>query len=105
MRRSNVPEDCDVKLSKKLFSPRLGIAWRINDSFVARAGYGITIDPVSLARVFRTNYPMLLAFNLTAPINALAPAGLLRNGIPPSPPPDISSGTVPVPNGVSVLTL
>jgi hypothetical protein len=100
----NVPEDCDVKLSKKLFSPRLGIAWRVNDSFVARAGYGITIDPVSLARVFRTNYPMLLAFNLTPP-NSLATAGLLRDGIPPSPPPDISSGTVPVPNGVNVLTL
>lgn len=100
----NVPEDCDVKLSKKLFSPRLGIAWRVNDSFVARAGYGITIDPVSLARVFRTNYPMLLAFNLT-PANSLATAGLLRDGIPPSPPPDISSGTVPVPNGVNVLTL
>ncbi len=100
----NVPEDCDVKLSKKLFSPRLGIAWRVNDSFVARAGYGITIDPVSLARVFRTNYPMLLAFNLTPP-NSLATAGFLRDGIPPSPPPDISSGTVPVPNGVNVLTL
>jgi Carboxypeptidase regulatory-like domain/TonB dependent receptor-like, beta-barrel/TonB-dependent Receptor Plug Domain len=100
----NVPEDCDVKLSKKLFSPRLGIAWRVNDSFVARAGYGITIDPVSLARVFRTNYPMLLAFNLTPP-NSLATAGLLKDGIPPSPPPDISSGTVPVPNGVNVLTL
>jgi hypothetical protein len=100
----NVPEDCGVKLSKKLFSPRLGIAWRVNDSFVVRTGYGITIDPVSLARVFRTNYPMLLAFNLTPP-NSLAPAGFLRDGIPPSPPPDISSGTVPVPNNVSVLTL
>jgi hypothetical protein len=102
----NVPEDCGVKLSKKLFSPRLGIAWRVNDSFVVRTGYGITIDPVSLARVFRTNYPMLVNFNLTAPTNAnVAPAGLLRNGIPPSPAPDISSGTVPVPNSVSVLTL
>jgi hypothetical protein len=47
---------------------------------------------------------MLLAFNLTPP-NSLATAGLLRDGIPPSPPPDISSGTVPAPNNVNVLTL
>ncbi|MFN0084219.1 MAG: TonB-dependent receptor domain-containing protein [Blastocatellia bacterium] len=101
---ASVPKDCGVKLSKKLFSPRLGIAWRVSDSFVVRTGYGITYDPVSLARVFRTNYPMLLAFNIV-PANTAAPAGLLKDGIPPSPVPNISSGTVPVPNGVNVLTL
>ncbi|MDX2030597.1 MAG: TonB-dependent receptor [Blastocatellia bacterium] len=101
---ASVPKDCGVKLSKKLFSPRLGIAWRVSDSFVVRTGYGITYDPVSLARVFRTNYPMLLAFNIV-PVNSAAPAGLLKDGIPPSPVPDISSGVVPVPNGVNVLSL
>ena len=100
----STPKDCGIKLSKRLFSPRLGIAWRIKDSLVLRTGYGITYDPISLARTFRTNYPMLLAYNLTAP-NSLAPAGLLKDGIPPSPAPDISSGVVPVPNGVNVLTL
>jgi TonB dependent receptor/TonB-dependent Receptor Plug Domain len=100
----DVPEDCGIKLSKKLFSPRLGIAWRPSDSFVVRTGYGITIDPVSLARVFRTNYPMLLAYNLV-PANSAAPAGLLRDGIPPSPPPNISTGTVAIPNNVNALTL
>jgi hypothetical protein len=99
-----VPGDCGVKLSKKLFSPRLGIAWRVNDSFVVRTGYGITYDPISLARTFRTNYPMLLAFNIV-PANSAAPAGLLRDGIPPSPAPDISGGTVDVPGTVNVLTL
>jgi hypothetical protein len=101
---ANIPTDCGVKMSKKLFSPRLGIAWRISDSFVLRTGYGITYDPVSLARVFRTNYPMLLAFNIV-PVNSAAPAGLLKDGIPPSPVPDISSGTVAVPNNVNVLSL
>ena len=101
---ANIPKDCGVKLNKKLFSPRLGIAWRISDSFVLRTGYGLTYDPVSLARVFRTNYPMLLAFNVV-PSNTAAPAGLIRNGIPASPVPDISSGRVPVPNNVNVLSL
>ncbi len=100
----DVPEDCGVKLSNKLFSPRLGIAWRVSDSFVVRTGYGITYDPISLARTFRTNYPMLLAFNIV-PDNSAAPAGLLKDGIPPSPPPDISSGRVDVPVNVNVLTL
>ncbi|MGH9852744.1 MAG: TonB-dependent receptor domain-containing protein [Blastocatellia bacterium] len=100
----DVPKDCSVKLSKKLFSPRLGIAWRISDSFVLRTGYGITYDPISLARTFRTNYPMLLAFNQVAP-NSAAPAGLLRNGIPPTPLVPINNGRVTVPGSVSVLTL
>jgi hypothetical protein len=100
----NVPEDCGVKMSKKLFSPRLGIAWRINDSFVLRTGYGLTYDPISLARTFRTNYPMLLAFNIVAP-NSAAPAGLLKDGIPPTPTVPINNGRVAVPGTVNVLTL
>jgi hypothetical protein len=49
---------------------------------------------------------MLVNFNLTAQNNInVAPAGFLRDGIPPSPAPDISGGTVAVPNNVSVLTL
>ncbi|HEX9005325.1 MAG TPA: TonB-dependent receptor [Blastocatellia bacterium] len=100
----SVPKDCGVKLSKKLFSPRLGIAWRISDSFVLRTGYGLTYDPISLARTFRTNYPMLLAFNIVAP-NSAAPAGLLKNGIPPTPLVPVNDGRVAVPNNVNVLTL
>jgi carboxypeptidase family protein/TonB-dependent receptor-like protein len=100
----NVPKDCGVKLSKKLFSPRLGIAWRINDSFVLRTGYGLTYDPISLARTFRTNYPMLLAFNIVAP-NSASPAGLLKDGIPPTPSATINNGIVAVPGSVNILTL
>jgi TonB dependent receptor len=101
---ASIPEDCGVKLSKRLFSPRLGIAWRISDSLVLRTGYGITYDPVSLARTFRTNYPMLINLNIV-PTNSSQPAGLLRNGIPPPVSPNISTGVVPVPGNVSVLTL
>jgi hypothetical protein len=100
----NVPKDCGVKLSKRLFSPRLGIAWRINDSLVLRTGYGITYDPISLARTFRTNYPMLINLNIV-PNNSALTAGTLAQGIPPPVIPNISSGRVPVPNEVSVLTL
>lgn len=100
----DVPKDCGVKMSKKLFSPRLGIAWRINDSTVLRTGYGVTYDPISLARTFRTNYPMLLAFNIV-PVNSAATAGLLRDGIPDTPSVPINNGRVAVPGNVNVLTL
>jgi hypothetical protein len=100
----NVPKDCGIRLSKKLFSPRVGIAWRISDSFVLRTGYGITYDPISLARTFRTNYPMLINLNLPPAISSQA-SGTLRAGIPATVVPNITSGNVPVPSNVSVLTL
>ena len=53
-----VPKDCGVGVSKKLFAPRFGIAWRPTNSWVIRTGYGLTYDPFSLQRPFRTNYPV-----------------------------------------------
>lgn len=100
----SVPKDCGIKLSKRLFSPRLGIAWRISDSFVLRTGYGITYDPISLARTFRTNYPMLINLNLPSAISS-QPSGTLRAGIPATVVPNITTGSVAVPGNVSVLTL
>src|SRR5678810_1120879 len=85
----NNSENCDIKLSKKLFSPRLGIAWRISDSFVLRTGYGLTYDPISLARTYRSNYPTIIADNITGP-NSAAFAGTLKAGIRPTPVPDLS---------------
>lgn len=63
-----IPADCGTKLAKLLFSPRLGIAYRLNDKTVVRTGFGLNWDPWNLARPLRTNYPILAASNL-------APAG------------------------------
>lgn len=60
----STPADCGLPQSKKLFSPRLGIAWRATDSLIVRAGYGITFDPFSLARDLRANYPIQFVQNL-----------------------------------------
>ena len=40
--RGDVPQDNGVGFSKKLFAPRLGLAYRIGDKTVIRTGYGIT---------------------------------------------------------------
>lgn len=60
----SVPLDCGLPQSKKLFAPRVGIAWRATSSFVLRAGYGITYDPFSLGRDLRANYPIQYVQNL-----------------------------------------
>ncbi len=108
----SVPKDLGVKVSKLLFAPRLGLAWRPSEKLVVRAGYGISNDPYALARPMRTNHPILT--NLVVPSSnffwvpsgsgALTP-NRLSEGIPPVPVIDIGNGIIDVPPNVSVVTL
>lgn len=91
----DVPMDCGVSQSKTLFGPRIGVAFRMREDFVIRAGYGITVDPYSLARPMRTNYPMLVVLNLNG-VNAFQPAGQLRDGIPQLQAPDLGNGIIDI---------
>lgn len=99
-----VPLDCGVEQSKRLFAPRFGLAWRPREDFVVRAGYGITIDPYSLARPMRTNYPLLVVLNIQG-ANAFQPAGRLQDGIPPIPIPDLGNGIIDIPPQVAANSL
>ncbi len=72
----SVPVDLGVEMSKTLFSPRVGVAYRATDNLVFRAGYGITYDPYPIARALRTNFPMFLEQDLRAD-NSRDPAGSL----------------------------
>jgi len=96
-----IPKDCNVELSSTLFAPRVGLAYRITNDFVVRAGYGITNDPFSLARPHRTNYPMLLPLNVEG-ANSFTPAGSFTTGIPELVAPDFSSGIIDVPPQIAV---
>lgn len=96
-----VPRNCGVWNSRRLFAPRLGVAYRLTDTFVMRAGYGITNDPFSLARPHRTNHPVLLAHNI-AQANTWQPATTLTAGIPPVSPPDLGNGIIDVPSTAAV---
>ena len=100
----NVPLDCGVSQSKKLFAPRVGIAWRPREDFVVRAGYGITIDPYSLARPMRTNYPLLVVLNIQG-VNSFQPAGKLSDGIPIIPTPNLGNGIVDIAPQVAANSL
>jgi len=97
-----------VTTSKKLFAPRVGFAYQINNGTVVRAGFGISVDPLPLARPLRGFYPLTVGSNFAgvngfvpagslSPLAAPLPGGPLPVGIPSICCPDISSGTIPLP--------
>jgi hypothetical protein len=92
----SVPGDCDVDISKTRFSPRLGLAWRITDTFVVRAGYGMTNDPHEGMELLRNNFPIMVPFAI-ATDNSFQPATSLAEGIPEVLAPDLGSGIIDIP--------
>jgi hypothetical protein len=90
------PIDCDVNYKgKQRFAPRLGLAYRVTDSFVVRAGYGMTNDPSNLANPLRLNPPDILPQVLNSP-NSFSYATTFRQGLPAVPRPDLSSGVIDI---------
>src|SRR3989442_14437498 len=92
------PSHLGVTTSKKLFAPRVGLAYQLNDKTVVRSGFGITVDPLPLARPLRGFYPLTVGSNF-AGANSFAPAGSFSTGIPVicCSNINISSGTIPLP--------
>ncbi len=81
----------NIEVSKALFAPRLGFAYRISDDDVFRIGYGITNSPLPFARPLRGFYPLTVAASFEASNDSVpgleAPAGqgsftTLADGIP-----------------------
>src|SRR5207253_7508189 len=61
------PEHLGVTTSKKLFAPRVGVAYRLNEDTVIRSGFGITVDPLPLARPLRGFYPLIVGAAFAGP--------------------------------------
>ncbi|MGH9623856.1 MAG: TonB-dependent receptor domain-containing protein [Bryobacteraceae bacterium] len=103
--RGDVPLGAGISVSHKLFAPRAGIAYRLGDKTVIRAGYGINFDPLSFGRPLRGFYPLTINDNYTS-LGSFGVAnlgsttnfvpGTLANGIPPIVGPDLSTGLVPL---------
>ncbi len=101
--RGSVPVNVDVTVNHKMFSPRLGIAYRLDEKTVIRAGYGLNYDPLPFSRPLRGFYPLTVNFNFT-PANPYAAVRSLEQGIPPVFGPDISTGVVTLPNVADMRT-
>jgi hypothetical protein len=109
--RGGIPRDNGVGYSKKLFAPRVGFTYQLDDATVVRSGYGITYNPHPWgAQALRGWYPLTLisafdgvngyqtvntgpGYEGTPPNATLGP----DLGIPSICCPDISTGRVPLP--------
>ena len=100
----SVPKDLGIKVSKTLFAPRLGAAYRLNDKTVLRAGYGQTFNPLPWSRPLRGFYPLTIGFSNTASaaLGGNFASFPLAEGIPEIPLPDVSSGRVRLPRNVTM---
>jgi Carboxypeptidase regulatory-like domain/TonB dependent receptor len=106
----NTPLDNGVDVGHGQLLPRLGIAYRWGSKMVIRAGYGMSADSNNW-RFFRNNFPattnsdiglvggLVPVASLTG--RTLAPYPDLIVGIPFVALPDFSSGSIPLPRGVS----
>ena len=94
-----VAKNCGIEVSKKLFAPRIGLAYRASDHLVIRAGYGLTNDPYEGLEFVRANHPILVALYDQTP-NSLFPVSRLVDGIPPVTTPNLGNGIIDIPTDV-----
>jgi hypothetical protein len=99
-----VPTDTGVQVSKRQFGPRLGLAYRLGQKWVARAGFGISIDPYPFARPLRDNYPTVTNSQFQG-ASTFQAGGNLATGIPVVPRVDLGNGVLPIPGTVTTNTL
>ncbi len=98
----DVPGDAGVDVGNGQIAPRLGIAYRVTEKTVVRAGYGISVDPNSF-RNLRDAYPATISSQFSGASTWQA-AGSLRTGIPAVPLPDLSQGVIELPRAVGTQT-
>ncbi len=95
-----VPKDVGLSMQKMYFSPRLGVAYRLDPKSVIRGGYTQTFNALPWSRPLRGSYPQDVNFNNTA--EQYFWNTTLAQGIPTVVLPDISSGKVKLPPGVYI---
>ncbi|WP_158615255.1 TonB-dependent receptor [Acidipila sp. EB88] len=99
----SVPKSCGINVQKTLFSPRIGLAYRPMATTVVRAGYSLNPEQINMYRDGLYSYPIDLTGNYSA-TNSYSAVTTLAQGIPALTPPDISSGILPLPAGVTFTT-
>ncbi len=107
----NVPRDAGTNAALLMWAPRVGFAYRASDKMVLRLGYGITNDPYPLSRPLRSPYPAVIVDEyiqpnaFVSPVNSAGQALTFANGIPSVKYPDVSTGTIDIPNTISTNSL
>ncbi|HZS07461.1 MAG TPA: TonB-dependent receptor [Blastocatellia bacterium] len=103
------PDSVGIESSKLMFAPRLGLAYRLGNDTVIRAGYGLTYDPMPFGRPLRGFYPATIGVTflptITGYVEGITPYGFTNDkkelgvvvGILPINKPDLSTGVVALP--------
>jgi len=97
------PKNCGISVQKILFAPRVGMAYRVQPNMVIRGGYSLAPEQINMYRDGLYNYPLTLAQSISAP-NSYTAATTLAQGFPALQAPDISTGTVPLPPVVGIVS-
>ncbi len=97
---ANNAQNCGIKVSRRLFSPRIGIAYRPTETFVIRAGFALNPEQINMYRDGIYSYPARYDFAQNG-LTSYSPVSPLRAGIPVQPPVDIGSGAVTLPPGTN----
>ncbi len=94
------PGDCGIQVSKTLFAPSLGIAYRITDNTVVRSGYALSPTQVETGNSGTQAFPATVEAVYNGANSYLPASSTLATGFPviPNPVPD-SHGNVPIPFG------
>jgi hypothetical protein len=108
---SGVPLDTGASVGPGQFLPRVGAAYRIGESTVVRAGYGLSSDPKPFVD-FRNSYPISFAWSIPSATfngtnNAFLPVTTLRTGLQENiygVPPDLTQGILALPRGAGTTT-
>jgi hypothetical protein len=103
---AGTPENCGITKDRSRFEPRVGAAYRLNDSLVLRSGYALSTDPTNIGGNIgnRQNYPDIVTSTPQA-LSSFSYATTLRQGFPAVVAPDYSSGSVAVGPTVGVFTV
>ncbi|MBI4889470.1 MAG: TonB-dependent receptor [Acidobacteria bacterium] len=96
------PWNNGIEVSKSLFAPRIGLAYRIADSWVIRAGYGLTYDPLPFGRPLRGLYPATLTGSWVPSVSTFGWYNTVDQGIPDIPTPDTSKGSAFLPLNIDM---
>ncbi len=94
--RGGTPKNAGIEVSKALFSPRGGIAYRVDDKTVVRTGFGLNYSPMPFSRPMRGQYPLTVAFDFQRD-NTFTLFRTFSDGIPPVVGPDVDQGVIDVP--------
>ncbi|MBI4905495.1 MAG: TonB-dependent receptor [Acidobacteria bacterium] len=98
----NTPRDVGIEVSKRMFEPRVGFAYRASENFVIRAGYGLSYDPLPFGRPLRGLYPATLTGRFDPTVTSFGWYNSINEGIPPIATPDVSKGQGTLPTTVDM---